>query len=992
MQRTHLQRRESGASVLAALVLATLLAGLGLMGDRTLSSQSQSQVAQAVMPTVSDSVSSQPSKEREVATAGSSSCEEAKKAAFGHTSSPVAFIFVSSDKSYEGFCHTAILKSGKLPSSNPADYNCYGTFVTVRQDTSRIIAKLEPDMLIPDGKCTANVCDVTGKDCYVARNLTTVNNNNVSVLFDVNSPEVRELIQAGASMPYPDYLTYKVDPTTDTITTLNTHGWSGSLQGTTDAISSAFDEEGFKGYGLESKSPTTADLGREYDTFREKYAAGGGENASAPLEPIRHSDYAGPARGTDLWSGNLGGPDENPASLEEVRSTARQNIQEFDAQIKACQQSRNCSGEYLQYLNDQKNSAVYAYQFSDPRYLNTPQGRRDLYEANLLESARTDRILGACGRGTVECDDDLVKSLQQHKTALQRQIEELTRGGMAPPYETGIGSQRSQLPNSGTFGQGYSLPNQNQYGVGAQRDCGLLGGLFGCDNRSNSAGGGGGLFGGGGNNLLPLLLLSRLMGGQGGLFGSSNAAAPQLACTSDPNIYNQQLQQYNYQLQLYNYQQQQRQNQLLYGSLLGGNSNAYNNYLLYSMLGGSSIQPPAQPCYQPAGSSYGYTTPYGTTPYCYQSPVQPDPSQCPNGSWRPIYASGSACMSGWQCVPSATNPYQPVAQLSCQPQVVDAGMTVALTYSCSNGDYFKTNGFETSGAFSGTASALVVTPPPGTNVLRYGFTCGNSSSGLTANAQCSVQVGKPAITIVAIPKTVPSGSSSQIGWVTSGMQSCVISSPQLPDFTAQNAANTSVSGVATTPPLTSAAQFILHCTTVGGGSQDVSIAVHVEGVADNLTDSIGSSGTSPGGTSGGGGVASGSEELASIAIQTTADAKTVARGTQVKISWETLNEATTSAVSLWLVDKRTDQATALIAGKLPLKGSHTWTIPAIDSTCPVQGRNVCGSDLVSGRQYSIMAAAYVPADAYIGDGEPPSLFVVGPWYGAYVISNPFTLQ
>ncbi|MEK9154180.1 MAG: hypothetical protein AAB798_01785 [Patescibacteria group bacterium] len=220
------------------------------------------------------------------------------------------------------------------------------------------------------------------------------------------------------------------------------------------------------------------------------------------------------------------------------------------------------------------------------------------------------------------------------------------------------------------------------------------------------------------------------------------------------------------------------------------------------------------------------------TQQCLPPPQQPDPSQCTSGTWKPKYGGQSGtCMVGWECTPSggpSPDVGAPKAQLSCQPKVADVGMELLLTFSCSAGTS-SGSGFNTNGAQSGSATAVLSAPIGGTNTANFGLTC--TKEGRSGSTQCSVQVGKPGIVLVANPKSVKSGKTSALGWVTAGMQSCIISSPNLPEFTSQNASQTSVNGTATTPPLsannsaTNTYNFLLNCTTLGGGTKQASTTV-----------------------------------------------------------------------------------------------------------------------------------------------------------------------
>ena len=346
---------------------------------------------------------------------------------------------------------------------------------------------------------------------------------------------------------------------------------------------------------------------------------------------------------------------------------------------------------------------------------------------------------------------------------------------------------------------------------------------------------------------------------------------------------------------------------------------------------------------------------------CPAAPVQPDPSGCSAGTWKPTYTG--ACVNGWQCT-SGSGTGQFAAQISCQPQIADVGMSLAISYSCFSGTS-EGSGFQTNGAQSGSATVTVANPPANTNTATYGLKCTNQ--GQTATAQCTVQVGRPFIVLVANPRAVASSTASRLGWVTSGMQSCVISSPDLPAFTAQNAGNTSVSGTATTPPLNSAARFFLNCTTVGGGTRQASTTVSIIGVPDTFTDN-------PSG---------------SVTVRSTADATTIGHGATTTITWRTQNATAGSAMSLWVFDVRLNQSTGLIAGAKSASGTYTWTLPGVDEACPVDSPRVCATDLVAGRKYIIEAALYTPSDAFLG-GFPPAN-PINPTYIDYGFGEEFTM-
>lgn len=190
----------------------------------------------------------------------------------------------------------------------------------------------------------------------------------------------------------------------------------------------------------------------------------------------------------------------------------------------------------------------------------------------------------------------------------------------------------------------------------------------------------------------------------------------------------------------------------------------------------------------------------------------------------------NGCVTNWQCnAGSGNNSQLPVAQLSCQPKVADSGMTISFSFACTNANASSGNGFDTVGALSGTSTAVVQQPADGSNTVSYGLTCtkGSGASMLSSSAQCAVQTGKPSIMLVSTPERVQNGRQANIGWVTSGQQSCVISNPDYTDWTAQNAANTSIAGAVTTPVITHDTTFTLTCKTVGGASQTSSVKLFV---------------------------------------------------------------------------------------------------------------------------------------------------------------------
>jgi hypothetical protein len=247
-------------------------------------------------------------------------------------------------------------------------------------------------------------------------------------------------------------------------------------------------------------------------------------------------------------------------------------------------------------------------------------------------------------------------------------------------------------------------------------------------------------------------------------------------------------------------------------SMFGGGSSA----------GGTAVANPNQS--RSCAMSPQQQSPYGTGTNgqaCSQPPQQPNPSQCSSGQWKPISASGNGCTTGYQCVPNGGN--APTAQLSCQPKIADSGQAVSISYACANATGSTGTGFSTNGALSGSLTVDAPTPPAGQNTVTYTLTCLNQ--GVTSSAQCQVQLGKPGIVLVTNPKAVHGGETSLIGWISSGMQSCVISSPDQSDFTQRNANNTNPNGAATSSPITGTTRFQLDCTTLGGVTKQATTTV-----------------------------------------------------------------------------------------------------------------------------------------------------------------------
>jgi hypothetical protein len=295
-------------------------------------------------------------------------------------------------------------------------------------------------------------------------------------------------------------------------------------------------------------------------------------------------------------------------------------------------------------------------------------------------------------------------------------------------------------------------------------------------------------------------------------------------------------------------------------------------------------------------------------------------------------------------------------------------MTVTLSYSCANATDSQGGGFFTNDQLSGSTTTVIAAPPAGTNTANYMLTCINQ--GQTQSAQCAVQIAQPFIDLVATPSSVASGATSTIGWVTGGMQSCVISSPQNSAFTSANVNDTSVSGTAQTPPLTAPMTAVLTCQTSSGGTMQASAPIAVGGVNASAT-----AGTNAN----------------AVTVSSSADGGTIAHGGTVSISWSSTSQPSGSMMSLWLANEQTQSANRIIAGGLSANGTYTWSVPAVGATCNANAMNVCDTDLVQGDSYAIEAVSYTPSNAYVGDGAAPSSPVT-PTFGNAAIGQTFTVD
>jgi hypothetical protein len=174
---------------------------------------------------------------------------------------------------------------------------------------------------------------------------------------------------------------------------------------------------------------------------------------------------------------------------------------------------------------------------------------------------------------------------------------------------------------------------------------------------------------------------------------------------------------------------------------------------------------------------------------------------------------------------SGSNSNAPQATLQCSPTVADVGATINFGYKCTNSNASTGSGFNTNNQMNGTASTALAMPPAGTNQATYTLACSNGSASV--GASCTVQIATPKIVLITNPSTVASGEATAVGWTTSGMKACIISSPQDTTFASLNANNTSINGEATTSPISQKTDYVLTCTTLGGATKIATTTVNI---------------------------------------------------------------------------------------------------------------------------------------------------------------------
>lgn len=443
------------------------------------------------------------------------------------------------------------------------------------------------------------------------------------------------------------------------------------------------------------------------------------------------------------------------------------------------------------------------------------------YEEALRKAAECkDSISGFWGFGGCTKLDEAAKDAKANLEAEQKKLKALADQSQA------LGDVKKVLESTPPPGGETKLPPDKSGNPPPKGD--TFGGGGGGDGGGTGGGSGGGSSGGGSggfnpSSLMPLLnsLLNNFLqkaptctikasptnveagkpvtltwtseNAQSAYLSASGQVGPAGSLTVNPQ------QTTTYTMQVVGYPQQQQQQQ----------ANPYAGANPYGQQQGQYVWNPQLGAYvyQQAPAANPYGSPYG------QQGGAPQQGQCQ--AQVTVGAQGSGGGSD-----------KAKAQISCQPKIADVGMQVAISYACQNSNTSKGEGFSTDNQLSGSATAQVASPSVGSTSVTYGITC--SKEGQTDSAQCTVNVNKPSIVLVANPKNIAPSATSNIGWVTGAMESCVISSPTLAQFTSENKNNTSASGVAKTPPLTQNTKFVLTCTTKAGGTKTAETTVEVQ--------------------------------------------------------------------------------------------------------------------------------------------------------------------
>jgi len=156
--------------------------------------------------------------------------------------------------------------------------------------------------------------------------------------------------------------------------------------------------------------------------------------------------------------------------------------------------------------------------------------------------------------------------------------------------------------------------------------------------------------------------------------------------------------------------------------------------------------------------------------------------------------------------------------LICVPNIVDEGEEVIIMWACRDGAYKATS--SNLATEDTTVGSVRVTPTVDTT---YTLECVNNMDDVdNTSASCEVEVAKPALAIIATPRSVSSGGTTAISWKTKDTNSCVVSSDNHRNFQKRG-----VEGEAVSPTLTTNTVFTVKCETVTGVIEERSVSVGV---------------------------------------------------------------------------------------------------------------------------------------------------------------------
>ncbi len=269
-------------------------------------------------------------------------------------------------------------------------------------------------------------------------------------------------------------------------------------------------------------------------------------------------------------------------------------------------------------------------------------------------------------------------------------------------------------------------------------------------------------------------------------------------------------------------QQQQQQQAYTYQTQITYVQDAYGQMIPIQQQVPVAVQQPASSQQCPPQSNSGTNANQCSPSYfCQGNNLMYRTNTCAN---QMVQTCQYGC-SGVSCIPQGGTGGNNSAQISCSPSTADPGSIIAISFACTNNATSTAVGFDTGGASSGSAQAVTATSSTASNAT-YTLSC--TAGGVTQSSSCTVTLNRPNIMVAATPKNVQSGGIASIGWVSTGMSSCGISSADLPDFTVANKDITSVSGLATTTALYATSTIDISCTILGGGTRTASVTIGVD--------------------------------------------------------------------------------------------------------------------------------------------------------------------